>query len=461
MNDNRRAWFWAGLIFVVVYAVSPPGKTQNATVGNVDERLQLAHEAAWAGDAEQSEKLARSVVAEAPTYWDAYLLLARLAGWAKKYDQALQHLESILAAEPDHRAALLFKLDILVWKNDTTAAQTLLKEVVSMGHQSAELAYVQAQLKRQQLLYLSAYAFAKDALKLDSFHKPSKQLIEDTRIVTVHVGNEFEYFDFPKTPTGTVSEDGKRYGYGLSVAGQAWARARVSGTIMNTFRYRYQTVNNQVGAEATWRVTHTWELTLRGMWGAPAVVVPKHAYFLSVRKEFPPWVDVAFAYALDILPWPEDRPAVSERPSLTVGVKVHEQVRLGGTYTLGLLHYCGRLETETISHSGRAVVSWLRNKIGVHASYGYGEEQDKSGTSVVASGTCAGFDDGEDNAEFRNNSLFGLIGIRIHDMGLQMSWEVLRTLTLRGGYSLQLRQADSNDQTIPAHIFNLGGAIWF
>ncbi|MCP4603184.1 MAG: hypothetical protein GY847_22165 [Proteobacteria bacterium] len=429
---------------------------------DVDVRLRLAYRLAWDKKFEEAEQQALLVIAKAPKYWDAHLLLARIAGWQKRYDEALEYLQPVLKHDPQNRAGLLLKLDILTWKEDTNAAALIVEELFSAGYKNADLYYRRAQIDRQRLRYLIAYQYAKLALELDPFHEPSKQLIRDTRLVTVYMSHEFEIFGFSNKDKEVLAtsadESGDRFGYGLLMTGQVWSRSRLSASVLNTFRYRYQTVNNQIGMELIYRPTSTWDLTVSGTIGVPAEVVPQKSLFFSVRKEFMPWVDTTLSYNFDVLPWPEKEPAFLQRPALDVGVHVHEQVRLGTTYIMGLMHYCS--EPTKITHSAQFKGQWTWRTISLTCSYGYGEEHDKSATSRVAQGQCENLSAEYDEIDY-DKIMFGLIGIHIHSIGLQASWEMLRTFTLRGGYSLQLRMADSNELTMPAHIMNLGGSIWF
>ncbi|MDJ0761701.1 MAG: hypothetical protein QNJ97_01835 [Myxococcota bacterium] len=424
---------------------------------DVDARLKLAHQLAHEGAFGPAETHALAVIQQAPTYWDAYLLLARLNGWQKKYDKALEYIDVVTEKAPEYRGARLLKLDILIWSGNIPAAEALANSLIASGNESADIYYRRAQLARARLRYLSAYRLARTALKIDPFHQPAKQLVRDTRIVTVYLSNEFEVFSFPQDEsTGTPTDTERQYGYGLSITGQAWSRARFSVLVLNTFRSRYETLNNQLGLGLIFRPTLTTDLVLRGTIGVPARVVPKKTLHFSARQMVAKRLDFELSYTLDQLPWPQQDTAVLQRPKVGAGVQLIDQIRLGAAYHMGLLSYCDK--PVHVSHSGMVHGQWMGQKISVKAYYGYGEEHDKSDTGVVAPSTCAELAAFE--AQYQNTR-FGIIGIDIHSMGMQVSWQMARQYGLTGGYLLQLRRASSNTLTLPAHVFNLGGSFWY
>ncbi len=413
---------------------------------NVDIEFHLALVLAREGALKDAEAAAMKVVEAAPEYWDAHILLARIAGWKKEYDKALSRLEIVLKNHPDHREAVLLKLDILTWKEDTDAAGHLVDNLLAAGNVTADLYFRKAQIAKQELSYLTAYRLAQTALTLDPLHEPSKEIVQNTRLVAVYFNNEVEYFGYRNTPLG------KKWGYGFSVAGQVLPRSRISGTVIDIFRYRFQTVNNQVGLEGVFRPTSRIDLTLRGMLGAPAVVLPRGTGFFSIRTELVKRLDATLSYQLDVLSWPVDRPGLLQRPALDVGVLVHRYVRLGAGYTLGLFHYCG--EPVSIFHGGRCSALFDNERFSFSLSYGYGEEYEQNEALPEAQYTCGTFSEIPGGAQ-------ELIGVTSHTIGIAASRVMSKTFTLRGGYALTALQPNSSNVTTITHVIHIGGVMWF
>jgi hypothetical protein len=418
-------------------------------------RLHLATVLAWSGDYQEAIHHAKLVIKATPSYWDAYLLLARIAGWQGNFKEAFEHLEPVLRYDPKHTEARNVKLDLLMWSHRTAEAEELVQEIIDDGTLNADIIYQKARISRMRLNYLRAYLLAKEAQKLDPFHKGAKKLIEDTRWVALFMSHTFEYTDFPSGGETDVSAE-ERFGYTVTVAGQAWPRARLSAVISETFRYRYLTLNNRVGLSLIYRVIDKLELTLGTKLGAPAEVIPLWTFWLATRLDFTPWVDITGTYALDILPWPADEPALLQRPTLDLGVSIKDTVRLGAAYTLGLLHYCSKPVQPT--HTVRFSILGKWNAFSVQGFYGYGEETDKSDTALVAPNSCDEIDDMEE--EYKG-TLFGLVGIQAHTVGAQTSYDFLKNLTLNLSYFVDFRYASTNNIMIPTHTITIGGNTWF
>lgn len=456
------------LYFVLNLAVAfPLQKNDLPQHQNVDQILTSAHRAARDQRFDEAQKLAELVVQEAPDCLDAYMLLARLAAWQEDYETGLKHLDSIFVREPQYRPALLLKLEIFIWAEKTEDAEKLLEEFFAAGYEGAYFTYRQAQLERQQFQHFRAYVLAKQTLELDPFHAPSRDLVKDTRFAKVFVNHDFEYYDFPEVSTSlsgihtvgkrvSLVDPALRFGYATSVTAQAWPRSILSFSLINHSIYRYKTVNNRLGFELIYRPIKYLDLTFRTFWGAPARVIPKNTFFISAYTRFSPWLDSTLSLSVDILPWPTEEPAVISTPALNVGFFIKQYARLAATYRLGVMNYCGKNE---IMHSAQIGGEVTIKKFSFKCYYGYGEENDKSDTSLVAPGTCASFEIFEQVGY--KNTMFGLIGINIHTFGLLLAWQALEKLNLRLGYHPQFRLADSNDIVLPAHIISLGGSYDF
>lgn len=413
---------------------------------NLDIKFRVAQAMAWDGDYDEARAIAEEIVAAIPEHWDAHLLLARLSAWEKDYDDALERIELVLKHQPTYRDAIMLKLDVLTWKEDRDAASALIDQIMTAGNVTADLHYRKAQIHRQHLRYWTAYRHAKAALAIDPLHAPSKELIENTRRATVFFSNELEYYNFRN------ADPGQKWGYGFSAAAQVLPRNRISVTILDTFRYRFQSVNNQVGAEAVYRATERIDLTLRGLAGAPAVVVPRGTLFVSIRGEIQKRLDATLSYQLDVLSWPVNRPGLLQRPALDVGVFVHKTTRLTAGYTLGMFHHCG--ESVNISHGARGGFQFDNGTLKLGLAYGFGEEYDKNDALSDAPASCA----------VLNDPLWAgrqLIGIKSHTVGFSGGRQLSKTFSLSAGYALTLLMPSTADIVTNTHMVSLGGIVWF
>lgn len=413
---------------------------------NVDIRFQLAQVLSRGGALKEAEAAAMEVVEAAPEYWDAHILLARIAGWTHEYDKALSRVETVRKAQPNNREAMMLKLDLLTWKGDMEAAGRLVDEIIAAGNNTAEIRYRKASIAKQELRNLSAYRHAKTALAIDPLHEPSMKIVQDTRLVTLYFGGNVEYFAYRNT------DPGRKWGYGFDVAGQVFPRSRLSVSFIDTFRYRFQTVNNQVGLEGVFRPSSRFDLTLRGMLGAPAVVLPRGTGFFSFRAELIRIMDVTASYRIEVLPWPVDRPGLLQRPALDFGVFAHRFLRFTAGYTLGLFHHCG--EPVTVFHGARCGALFDNETISLSLSYGYGEEYDKNEGISGTSPTC-------DTLSPFPGAARALVGVTSHSVGVAASRALTRKFTLRGGYALTLLMPSTADIITPAHTIHLGGVVWF
>ena len=309
-----------------------------------------------------------------------------------------------------------------------------------------------AQIQRENLQYLKAERSAKRALAIDPDHEGAKKIAEETRRMTYSVMHEIEYYDFKGREAGP-----KRFGHGVNLAATLFAGARLSATLLETARYRFDTMNNQVGLALAYRPARFVDFHLRGLVGAPAEVVSRVALLLAVRWEMLKYMDATLSYGFDLLPWPKQEPGHLHRASLDIGVFAHKRARLGSGYTLGLMRYCRR--NPVVTHSGHVGVKWIGDVISIRGAYSYGEEHDPVSAGVLMPTTC------EEIAAVERASLdafgFDLAGVRIHTGGVQFTWQFTRTVTLLWGYRTELRTSDRHDLVIPAHIVNLGALVWF
>jgi tetratricopeptide (TPR) repeat protein len=413
---------------------------------NVDLELRLALVLAREGELEAARTEAEKVASAAPEYWDAHLLLARIDGWQERYDEALRRVEKVLEKQPTNREAAYLKLDLLTWKGDVEAANHIIDELLAKGHATADLYYRKAELEQQALRSLSAYRYAKSALAVDPGHEPARELAKNTRLAAIYFAHELEYFDYRNT------EPGQKWGYGFTAAVQALPRARISLSLLDTFRYRFQDANNQVGLEAVFRPARRLDLTLRGLAGAPAVVVPRATGFVSARVELWKRLDATLSYQIDLLPWPRNRPAILERPALDVGVFVHPFVRLGAGYTPGLFHHCG--EPARLTHGARCGVIFDNGDVTASLTYGYGEEYERNDALRDAPPTCE---------DLISSAILvqSLVGVTSHTIGLAASKKLTRTVTLRGGYALSMLVPATSGIITLTHTVTIGGMVWF
>jgi tetratricopeptide (TPR) repeat protein len=421
---------------------------------NVDARLKLAlYLSRTDENLDEAKKQADMVTAQAPTYWDAYLLLARIAGRKKQYDVALSYIQTVLKYDAKNAEALDLKIDILMWSENWQQAETELKERIRQDSKNPTLQVKQGRIDLAKKKSLSAYRHAKQALAIDPSFERARTIIQDSELVTVYANHEFEYFGFP-------SEESKkdRFGYGLSLAGRIFRGARVSAALLETSRYRFQTTNNQVGLELNAKPMHLLELTLRGLFGAPARVIPKGSLFFSVRSELWKRMDTSLGYALDILAWPANRPALLHRPSLALGVYIDPHFNLSAGYTMGLLEFCGR--SPTMIHSANVGIGVRDERVGFQGFYSYGQEIDPYILGAVSISSCEMID-AATNSTQGGTAGFRLVDLRIHTGGMSLSWILTRRISFNGGYRFELRMPANSWQIIPAHITNIGLVMSF
>ena len=420
---------------------------------DVDTRLRYAVFLSRQGELDEAERHANQVIKDAPEYWDAHLLLARVAGWQHEFERALAHVNTVLEHEPDYPGAIRLKLDILKWMQDYTATELLLRHLIATGANSADIYFRLAEVERAKLRYLLAYRHAVSALRLDPRHDGAKAIRDDTRRVTFQMSQELEYFGFDKEEAGP-----DRWGMGTTISATAFQNARFSAALAETVRYRFRTINNQIGLQTDFRPLPHIGFTVMGQLGKPARVVPPGTFLFAVRGEMFKVMDASLSLILNILSWPQADKAVLLRPSLSMGFFIHKQFRLGATYSAGILRYC-ELD-PVVTHSGFATGSYHGPKITASITAGYSEERDPVTVGIIPPKTC------KEIVALRRiavlgNERFILVDVRTVHTGVNLSYKFNRTASLRGGYRLELKKADTHNDTIPAHITHLGISVWF
>ncbi len=416
---------------------------------NVDARLKFALYLSRTDDyLDEAEKQAEMVIAKTPAYWDAYLLLARIAGRKKQFDKALRLVQIPIRNDPKNLEARLLKVDLFLWNEKQTEAEKELHSLILEFPDVAVLYSKLAEIDFAKKKYLSAYRNAKKAQTIDPANERSKALVRDIEYVTVYATHEFEYYGFP------LEEAQKdRFGYGLNLVGRVFRTSDFSAALIETSRFRFQTVNNQVGLEVNIRPMRLLDLTLRGLLGAPARVIPKGSLFFSARAEFWKRMDIAPSYALDILAWPDEKPALLHRPSLTAGLNIDSHFNVSAGYTMGLLQFCGR--TPTVIHSGNAMLSVRDERVSVQSFYSFGQEIDPYILGAASIPSCRMIDAAENTTQ-AGRAGFRLVELRTHSGGMLFSWMLTQQFSISGGYRFEFRMLSNAEQIIPAHITQLG-----
>ncbi len=416
---------------------------------NVDVRLRLAFVLLWNDNLDQAEKHAKIVVQKTPEYLDAHMLLSRIALRREQYDKAMKHVDDVLKLEPENRDALLLKLDVLTWSGNLDEAERHLKFLLNFLINTSDLYYRYAQLSLEKRRVLSAYRYAKKTLKEEPQHEPAAEIIESTKRASLYVTHEFEYYGFQAEE---ASKD--RFGYGLHMSGEAFPRALYSATLSDTVRYRYQTVNNQIGLSLKARPTKFMEVSLGGMIGAPAVVIPKGTVLIGAQIEMQKYLDASINYGLSILTWPKDSPALSHRPSFALGIRAHEKIRLGAGYSLTVLSYCDK--SKDVSHGAHFDLTWIGKLHDAVFFYSWGQEKDPYLAGNIENATCEQIAQASETLPDGGLSAFRLIELQVHTVGFNLTFHVTQKLSLRGGYRFEYRLSDTSNISVPAHMANLG-----
>jgi tetratricopeptide (TPR) repeat protein len=420
---------------------------------DVDIRLKYAILLAREGNLDAAEKAADQVLSQAPEYLDAHLLLGRIAGWRHQFEKALFHVDAVLEKAPTNKEAIDLKLDILKWMSDHASTLRLLKHLETSGNATPDIYVRMAAVELTRLQYLHAYRHAKSALELDPNHAPAKALIDEIRRVTIQVTESLEYYGFK----GEASRY-DRWGMGLHAAATAFQNAKLSATVTESYIYRFRTINNQIGLQGDYRPKRWIGFTASAKLGKPAHVIAKGAFLLAMRAEMFKIMDIALSLGIDILPWPKRDPALLIRPALTTGIYLHKQVRIGATYSLSVIKYCGNDSAYT--HSGTGHVTWLGKRLTANFLAGFSEEKDPVTIGIIPPETCEEIQSLESSIAALGGH-FRLINIRSVHAGITLSFRLNRKADIRGGYRLEQKRAETNPDWIPSHISHLGLTTWF